>query len=60
MGKASSHNIEDNKSTKYKIKMCGCIADYIRILYSKYGRDEYLKMYKSGNITKLNGEKSSV
>ena len=43
-----------NKPLKYKIKMCGCMTDYSRTLYKKYGRDKFYKsmVSQSGNIFK--------
>jgi len=60
-GQVGCENQISGKLTKYKIKLCGCITDYSRTLYKKYGRDKFYKSFssQSGNIFKLLMNKES-
>ena len=54
-GQVGCENKISNKPLIYQIKVCGCMTDYSRTLYKKYGRDKFYKslVNRSGNIFKL-------
>ena len=53
-GQMGCKNNISNKPLIYQIKVCGCMTDYSRTLYKKYGREKFYKslVSESGNIFK--------